>query len=224
MMAEHVILLHGLARSSASLRKLAKALRQAGYQVHVPDYRSTRMPVETAAETVIGGMLDQYGQSESCHFVSYSLGGILLRYYLSRHRVPSLGRVVMIAPPNHGSELADRLGGLRLIRCVFGPAVAQLGTRLPASLPRRLPPADFHPGIIAGSSSINPLGRCWLSPPHDGTVTVASTRLDGMADHRVVRATHPFIMNHSEVIAQTLYFLRHGRFSRAGKMPGPDRR
>ena len=56
------------------------------------------------------------------------MGGLLLRYYLSRHRIDKLGHTVMLAPPNHGSEVADKLRDNILYRIINGPAGLQLGT------------------------------------------------------------------------------------------------
>jgi pimeloyl-ACP methyl ester carboxylesterase len=148
------------------------------------------------------------------HFVTHSLGGIVLRAYLQDHRPENLGRVVMLAPPNHGSELADVLAGFPPFDVFYGPTAAGLGTD-PASWPNRLGPADFELGIIAGNKSINPIGS-WLIPgPDDGTVSMDSARLDGMTDFLVLPVTHFFIMTDKTVAAETLHFIRHGRFSHA---------
>lgn len=212
---EDVILLHGLCRTSRSMAKMQRALTAAGYRVWNVDYPSRTAPIEQLADDAIGQALAvcrQHGATR-IDFVAHSLGGILVRSYLARHDVPELGRVVMLAPPSQGSEVADKLRGLSLYQWINGPAGNELGTDK-NSVPNQLGPAHFSVGIIAGDRSNNWINSLVFIPgPDDGKVSVKRARLAGMSDFRVIHTTHTFIMRNHEVIHQTIQFLRTGKFA-----------
>jgi len=223
--ADCVVLLHGLSRGEGSMRLLQETLLFHGYRVVNQAYPSEEAPIEDLIDHV-GRAVNRCG-FEQVHFVTHSLGGILVRAWLRDHRPPLMGRVVMLAPPNHGSEIADmlaeepRLAGL--VDLVSGPAALQLGTN-GNSVPNRLGPVDFELGVIAGNRFINPLGALLIDGPHDGTVSVASTRVEGMHDHIVLPTTHSLIMMNPVVIAEVLEFLRWGWFDHGITLPAALRK
>ena len=161
----------------------------------------------------VGEGMGQCPEGAKIHFVTHSLGGILVRAYLAEHEPPNLGRVVMLAPPNKGSEFVDVLGRTAPFRWALGPTAVELGTE-PDSLPNRLPTPDYEVGIIAGTRSINPLGGLVVPGESDGTVSVSSTRLHGMSDFIELPVSHTFIMYSDEAAEQAVAFLREGRFQR----------
>lgn len=212
---ENVILLHGLGRSRWSMRTMEKALTQSGYRVFNMGYPSTTKAIpDLAAELHV--QVQHCCHTNQTHFVTHSLGGILVRSYLTHYPLDNLGRVVMLSPPNKGSELVDVLGKVGAFTLILGPASGQLSTQ-PSSIPNQLNqrgPVDFELGVITGNRSFNPL-TSWLIPgPDDGRVSVNSAQVAGMADFLVVPRTHTFIMSSRTVIEQTVNFLRTGKFER----------
>jgi triacylglycerol lipase len=211
---EAVILLHGLCRTTRSMAKMERALTNTGYTVRNVAYPSRTAPVQQLADDAIGKAVAdcQRDGVRKIHFVTHSLGGIMVRSYLARHPLPSLGRIVMLAPPNTGSEVVDKIGNWALFKWLNGPAGGELGTGT-NSVPNRLGPVNYPVGIIAGDLSINWINSLLLIPGRDdGKVSIQRTKLVGMSDHIVIHTAHPFIMKNRRVIRQTIQFLQAGHF------------
>jgi triacylglycerol lipase len=217
-----VVLLHGLNRTHHAMAKLADALQADGYTVINCDYPSRSADISTLSSNVFVSLLPQLPSSNRVHFVTHSMGGILLRTYLDTHSITNLGRVVMLAPPNQGSEVVDTLRGLPPFGWINGPAGLQLGTET-NSVPNRLKPPQFDLGIIAGDRSMNPLFSYFVPGKDDGKVSVTNAQITGMSDFIVMHVTHTFMMRNSGVIAQIKYFLKKGCFERTLQDHPPQR-
>lgn len=209
-----VILLHGLARTENSMQTMEKRLSSEGYQAVNIGYPSRNYDIETLAKKAIEPALNICEPSQEIHFVTHSLGGILVRQYLSTHKIPPLKYVVMLGPPNKGSEVVDKLHKVPGFHAINGDAGMQLGTGQ-FSVPNRLGPATFNLGIIAGNKSINWILSTLIPGSDDGKVSVENTKLEGMDDHLELSTTHTFMMKNEEVINQVVYYLEHGKFEQA---------
>jgi triacylglycerol lipase len=210
-----VILLHGLGRTDRSMNVMAEALASAGYATANLDYPSRDARVEKLALDAIPRGLGRCRAlgARRIHFVTHSMGAILVRYYLSQKSIAELGRVVMLSPPNQGSEVTDALQDTAFYQWHNGPAGQQLGTG-PGSFVLQLGPVDYPVGVITGNT--HAFFDAWLADlipgPDDGKVSVARAKVEGMSDFLVLPYAHPFIMQEAEVIEQTVHFLKHGRF------------
>ena len=223
-----VVLSHGLNRSELSFVVMQKILQRHGYEVVVQSYPSTEADLFVLAEQTLPRAFDAC-EADTVHIVAHSMGAILVRIWLAQDRldVPvdqagltgpaaqdrrvRLGRVVMLAPPNQGSEVVDVFGDMRFFSWLNGPVSQQLGTDGVAPV---LPQARYPLGVIAGSRSVNPLFSALIPGRDDGAVSVAATALKGMTDHITLPVIHSFLMNNPLVLYQVLWFLREGAFAR----------
>ncbi len=210
--APAVILVHGLGRGATSMSWMASRLNEAGFRAVTFDYPSTSEPMEVLVDS-LGALVANCcaGEEQTVHFVTHSMGGVLVRTYLTERSPGHEGRVVMLSPPSQGSEIIDAFADTPLLRATLGPSAVRLGTDS-TGFASHFGPLDFRLGIIAGNLSLNPLGS-WLIPgPDDGKVGVDRTRIEGAADFLVMSATHTFIMNDPEVAEEVVHFLRDGQF------------
>jgi triacylglycerol lipase len=205
-----VILLHGLGRSARAMIRLENAL-SGDYSVINVDYPSRQLAIEHVAQITISQALEQCEKDAKVHFVTHSLGGILVRQYLQDHKIENLGRTIMLGPPNQRSELADLLANNILFEFYNGHAGQQLGTGKD-NAPINLEPVGFELGVIAGNRSFNPMLTKLGRGEHDGIVSVYSSKVDGMTDHIVMPVTHTFMMMDAKVSQQVRSFLSNGVF------------
>ena len=209
---ECVVLVHGRGRTKQSMAPIGRLLEKAGFHVANYGYRSVSAPIaEHAGE--LARRLPELVPAEAprVHFVTHSLGGIVVRQLAKDHPVDRMGRVVMLAPPNQGSEVAEAIRDVEIVRALLGRHLAELGTR-EGDPPRTLGPVSFECGVITGDFSL--WGKLFFDGANDGLVSVEGAKVAGMVDFLVVHHGHSFLMNCDDVQQQVLAFLRTGRFAR----------
>lgn len=208
---DYVVILHGIARSSKHMQKLANYLQKDGFDIINLDYPSTTYKIEDLTEIINKEISKKITQDKQIHFVGYSMGGLMVRALIHKYHYKNLGKVVQLAPPNQGSEVADFVKNFWLYKKIYGPAGQQLTTNQ-SSIKHLFGEVDYELGIIAGNATIDPISSLIIFGEDDGKVAVEKTKLEGMKDHIVVSASHTFFPSNKEVQKQTLYFLRNGRF------------
>lgn len=208
---EQVALLHGLGRTARSMAPMARFLERNGFRTNLLGYPSRRYELGELSARVRERLETLTAPGERIHFVTHSMGGVLLRRMVADDPDLPVARVVMLCPPNKGSAVVDRLSAFGLYRWAIGPGGLQLGTG-EDSVPRSLGPASFELGVIAGDRIANPIFSRMVGEPNDGTVAISSMQIEGMRAFQTVHATHTFIMRNAVAQANTLAFLRSGAF------------
>jgi triacylglycerol lipase len=207
-----VVLLHGLGRTSYSLNSLEKALEQDGYIVVNIGYPSREESIDELS-AVVGEAIEECRKhkADEIHFVTHSLGGILVRKYFQNHVVPEAKRMVMLSPPNHGSEIATTYKHEWWYKTFTGPAGQELGLE-PESTPNQLKSIPLEIGIISGTKSLDPWFSSIIKGEDDGKVSVESAKLEEMRDFITVPHSHAFMAGSDEVYKQVSTFLTLGAF------------
>ena len=223
MSGKAVVVVHGIVRSSKSFNAMNRRLRDDGYMIVGFDYPSTRVKISESAE-FLHQVLESLDGIDEINFVVHSMGGLLVRSYLSSHHDERIHRMVMLGVPNMGARMADTFRDNVVFKTIFGPAGQQLVTE-PDGFIKSLPTPEFEFGVIAGGRG-NRHGYNLLIPgDDDATVSVASTRLPGASDFLLVNAMHSLMMFNRNVIEGTSLYLRTGHFRENGEphpIPRPD--
>ncbi|MCA0202033.1 MAG: alpha/beta fold hydrolase [Proteobacteria bacterium] len=216
--AEFVVILHGMGGASWTMFPLELYLRRRSFQTINITYPSRRGDLRAQAELVHSRLkiADVWNRSAKVHFVGHSMGGLVARTYLDKYKaqIPQekMGRVVLAAPPNGGSEIADLLAHLVPYQLYFGPAGQELTTTSQAQSPTPY----YELGIIAGTVGWPyPVASFFFDGAHDGRVAVERTKLPGMKDHIALKATHSLIAWKRDVLKQIAAFIRDGAFERS---------
>ena len=209
-----VVVLHGLVRSAASMAKISRAINNEGYAVCNVQYPSRKKPIAELAVDFVYPEIKQCfpNTQQPLNFVTHSMGGIIVRQ-LAKSTDLNINRVVMLSPPNQGSELVDKLQIIPIFKFINGEAGLSLNTK-PDSVPNALGQVDFELGIVTGNKSLNPLYSYIIPGEDDGKVGVNRAKIARMNDFLVVPQSHSFIMNNDAAIEQTLNFLDRGKFNR----------
>lgn len=207
---ECVVLLHGYLRNAKCMKPIESYLLKAGYDIQNISYPSTDHSISKISSEYIAPQIDN-SNCEKIHFIGHSMGGIIVRYYLSSNKPANLGKVVLITTPNSGSELVESIYNHPSVKWILiGPAVREL---MPGSpLLKTLPMPDYEVGIITANKSINPITSILFNGPSDGTLSVDSMKLENMSDIIDINSTHTMVLIHPDTHKQISNFLKYGKF------------
>ena len=218
-----VILIHGLHQTAWIMRPLAKRLQAAGFKTHQFGYRSMRDGIQTNSQRLNKWLEENHHPDELIHLVGHSLGGLIIRDFVTQYPKWQIGRCVTLGTPHLGSVCADYIW--RLTPAVVGRSYVDALDGTVAPLPEHI-----TLGVIAGNRPYG-LGQIFLQYHnrklrqahnslldehlvHDGTVYLKETKLEAAADHLILPVSHTGMLIDTNVAKQTGYFLQYGQFER----------
>ncbi len=207
---EYVVLLHGLFKNSKQMYKLEKYLKKQGYQTLNISYPSTKKTIQENANHVWSKIQTEAESGNKVHFIGFSMGGLVTRALLSKQKPKNMGRVVLIATPNKGSEVADFFADIWLYKKLTGPAGQELTTNQKTNI---FKPVDYELGVIAGDFSFDIFSSLLIDGKDDGKVSIENAKVDGMKDYIITSTSHIVGPKNKTNILQAIYFLQHGKFS-----------
>ena len=205
---ETVVLLHGLWRGWRAMQPLARALEQEGFSTLNIPYPSGRMSIPNLVSRV-RSQVEKIPTDQPIHFITHSLGGIIVRSIFATEVPWKPGRILMLAPPNHGSEIVDWTKKHPILNQFLGPAGRALGSE---GMTHELPqlPKDVEAAVIMGNRCSIPIFKKLLATENDGIVSAAGGRISGLRGFSVINADHTFIQMHPEAIRLGVHFLKTG--------------
>ena len=215
-----VVILHGLGRTRESMKSLALAAEKEGWQTIRFGYASTRAGMADHA-AALRSVIDHLSDVKEFYFVGHSLGNMVVRRYLGSLEEPDkrFMRMVMLAPPNQGSQMANVLKRNMVFRSVAGKSGQELSAQWQETQGKLATPG-FPFAIIAGGQQKTGsfFSNAFIQGRDDLIVGVEETKLPGAADFLVVNSIHTTIMNQEQVHECTLRFFREGHLVTAEAM------
>lgn len=212
---DYVILIPGLLLGPRSMNKIHNFLNNYGYQVLPLNCSIKKHSVQVLANSFLKNFIIKncLNKKRKIHFITHSIGGIVVRKYLEDNHSLNIGKVVMLAPPNRGSEIMTLFSKMYFSRYLLGVSGKQISINDKAYLLSLEQKVSFDLGIIAGSHS-NLLSLWYLNRKNDGVVSVENTKILGMVEHLVLNQSHYSMLYSKEVLHQILFFLRCGKFDK----------
>ena len=199
-----VLLIHGLFMTSHIMLPIAHHLRRHGFDCFGYDY-PTRIRSVDGHGRELAAFLEGFAAA-TFHVVTHSMRALLLRSAVAHSPLLAkrIRRVVMIAPPNKGSDVAsfwyDRVWTRKLI-VPLEDMRSEADSRIHA-----LPAPDLDIGVLAAE--------------HDGAVRYPYTFLATEKDRMVLPSSHTLILLRRDAAQAVERFLSTGSFRRTARTDG----
>lgn len=202
------VLVHGFFRTKLNMYFIAKSLKKDNFEVFNWRYKSRDKYINEHAEDLVKELIEisKKRPNEPINFVTHSMGGLVLRNAINHKSCPKeakIGKVVLIAAPNKGSIVAQKLGNSKFMRFLFKD---KAGSELMGKTnfdDLGAFPSDMDILQIVGTLGVNP----WINGRNDGKVAVSETKLNTPYKQIDMKASHSWICYSPKVIKALKDFL-----------------
>ena len=207
-----VYVIHGFGGFALQMEKINQELIHEGYVTENYSYPSFTEELDSVGLDLYQKVKqDNY---DTVSFVTHSMGALVVRsmyqYLDSTVHFPVIFRIVMLAPPNKGTEMADMYSN-STIKFLLGPNVEHMKTDS-SSYANKLPIPTCEVGIIAGVRGKKPWFNPFLKEDNDGNVSLSLTTLGNEKDRIIVNAPHGLMTQQKKVIKLIIAFMKTGAF------------
>jgi len=193
---EVIILIHGVWMKGPEFFYLHYMLWRQGYKVYQFHYSSLfKTPEENAVKLF---QFTSKIDASVIHFVTHSLGGIIVKHLFHHQEIKQTGKVVMIGSPVNGSAVAAYINQKKHLKYLLGKSVINglLGDAPSWSHKRKT-------CVIAGTKSLGIgqlLAHDVLQKKNDGTVNLSETYLEKADECYEVARSHFLLLFSSDVL------------------------
>jgi triacylglycerol lipase len=206
--------LHGYAASKMIMKKIDRNLKKENFRTFNYGYKSRRIDLDSLGEELYHTVRET--GTDTVSFVTHSMGALVVRsmlqYSQNDKAFPVIDKMVMIAPPNRGAEIADYYSSVRMLHKFLGPNIHHMTTDS-GSYAGKLPkPCNPEVGIIIGLRGRKHGYNPFIQGDNDGRLTPERTRLGIEKDLVVIKSGHHALARKKAVCILVSEFLRSGQF------------
>lgn len=200
-----ILVTHGYGGHRLVMWPLCRRLRKLGYRVTNWGYRSLWKDTGRHADAFLGQLrkLEEDQDVETFFVVAHSMGSVVTRAALSKFQPEKLKRIVMIAPPNHGSPIASMYAPLFGWLSKTLIEISDAEDSFVRQLSDQIDP-DYEVGVLQAQT--------------DFVVPTENTRLPEAKEYVMLPGFHSSVVFHQRTADQVHNFLQTGEF--LSRLPG----
>lgn len=209
-----VFVIHGYGSSRLMMKKIDKSIRSENYLTENYGYKSMTEDLDTIGKRLYYQI--KTSKFDTVSFVTHSMGALAVRsmmQYADKDKYfPVIYKIVMIAPPNSGAEIADFCTSYEILKKLTGPNVEYMKTDS-GSYANKLPiPYNSEIGIIAGIRGGKHGYNFFIKGDNDGLLTPERTKLGVEKDFVIIKGEHNLMIQKKHVCKLVVEFLKFGLF------------
>ena len=209
-----IFVIHGYGSSRLIMKKIVRSIKNENFITENYGYRSMTEDLDTIGEQLYYRI--KMSKIDTVSFVTHSMGALavrsMLQYSIKDKDFPVIFRIVMIAPPNGGAEIADFYASIEILKKILGPNLQHMNTDSD-SYAKKLPiPHNIEIGIIAGIRGEKHGYNLFIKGDNDGVLTPERTKLGNEKDFVIVKGEHNLLTQKKYVCKLVVEFLKFGSF------------